>query len=81
MDIPIKTDTVSFMTKGQIVIPSWLRKYYDITPGTRALVYPTPHGILLKPLTEKTIHALRGSLKGSKAMKILMAERKRERTL
>lgn len=76
-----KTDTVSFTVKGQVVIPKWLRKEYEIEEGTRASVYPTNEGILLKPITAKHIKSLRGSLKGSRAMDVFLAERKREREL
>ena len=76
-----KQDTVSFTVKGQVVIPRWLRKEYEIEEGTRATVYPTDEGILIKPITAKHIKSLRGSLKGSKAMDVFLAERKRERDL
>ena len=76
-----KGDTVYFTVKGQVVIPRWLRKEFEIEEGTRALVYPTQEGILLKPITGKHIKSLRGSLKGSKAMEVFLAERKREREL
>ena len=73
--------TVSFSVKGQVVIPRWLRKEYDIQEGTRAHVEATKQGILVRPLTAKHIHSLRGSLKGSRAMDVLMTERRRERAL
>ena len=44
-----KSDSVCFTTKGQVVIPSWLRKEFSIEDGTRAVVQATPEGILLKP--------------------------------
>ena len=76
-----RVDSVSFTVKGQVVIPRWLRKQYDIEKGTRAMVSATAEGILLKPVTRAYISGLRGSLKGSKAMDVLMAERRRERVL
>lgn len=76
-----KSDTVYFTVKGQVVIPRWLRKEFEIEEGTRAIVYPTDEGILLKPITGKHIKSLRGSLKGSKAMDVFISERKRERNL
>ena len=81
MSKPQKTDTVSFTVKGQVVIPRWLRKEYEIEAGTRAVVYPAQGGILIRPITAKHIRSLRGSLKGSKAMHVFLAERKRERDL
>ena len=81
MSKTLKVDTVYFSVKGQVVSPSELRRQFEIEEGTAAIVYPTPEGILLKPITGKTIKGLRGSLKGSKAMEVLLAERKREREL
>ncbi|HXI73206.1 MAG TPA: AbrB/MazE/SpoVT family DNA-binding domain-containing protein [Verrucomicrobiae bacterium] len=77
----LKMDTVSFGTKGQVVIPRRLRKEFEIENGTKATVVSTPEGILLKPITRSYIKSLRGSLKGTKAMETFMAERKRERDL
>ena len=71
--------TISFSVKGQVVIPRWLRREYDICEGTKAHVEATGQGILIRPLTAKHIRNIRGSLKGSRAMDVLMAERKRER--
>jgi AbrB family looped-hinge helix DNA binding protein len=77
----LKLDTVSFGTKGQVVIPRRLRREFEIEDGTKATVVSTPEGILLKPITRTYIRSLRGSLKGTKAMETFMAERKRERDL
>ena len=77
----LKMDTVSFGTKGQVVIPRRLRREFEIEDGTKATVVSTPEGILLKPITRAYIKSLRGSLKGTKAMETFMAERKRERDL
>ena len=74
-------ESVYFSIKGQIVIPRRLREEFEIEEGTRAYVQSTPEGILIKPLTAKHIRNLRGSLKGSKAMDVLMSERKKEREL
>jgi len=76
-----RTDTISFTVKGQVVIPQWLRKEFDIENGTRALVYKENDSIVMKPLTAKHYRRLRGSLKGTKAMAAFRAERKREREL
>jgi bifunctional DNA-binding transcriptional regulator/antitoxin component of YhaV-PrlF toxin-antitoxin module len=58
-----RMDTIHFSVKGQVVIPRWLRKEFEIEDGTRALVHATPEGILLKPVTKARIHRLRGILK------------------
>jgi AbrB family looped-hinge helix DNA binding protein len=76
-----KTETINFGTKGQVVIPSRIRKEFEIEEGTRATVISTPEGILLKPITRAYIKSLRGSLKGSGVMKAMMEDRKRERDL
>jgi AbrB family looped-hinge helix DNA binding protein len=76
-----KTDTVMFTVKGQVVIPRWLRKDFEINEGTRAVVYKHNDHIVLKPLTAQHYRRLRGSLKGTKAMDVFMSERKREREL
>jgi AbrB family looped-hinge helix DNA binding protein len=81
MNPTVKTDTVMFTVKGQVVIPRWLRKDFEINEGTRAVVYKQNDHIVLKPLTAQHYRRLRGSLKGTKAMDVFMSERKREREL
>ena len=81
MNKKTKTDTVCFSVKGQVVIPRWLRKQFEIEEGTRAHVSPTAEGILIRPITRAFIRSLRGSLKGSGALKALMEDRQRERDL
>jgi len=76
-----QADAVSFSVKGQVVIPRWLRKEYDIEDGTRAMVYSEGDHIVLKPLTAKHYRNLRGSLKGTGVLKTLADDRKREREL
>jgi len=76
-----KNDTVWFTTKGQVVIPVWLRRQFHIEEGTRAIVTPTAEGILLKPVTKHAISRLRGILKrkpGDKAFAEEWAEHKHE---
>jgi bifunctional DNA-binding transcriptional regulator/antitoxin component of YhaV-PrlF toxin-antitoxin module len=76
-----KTDTVYFSIKGQVVIPRWLRKEFEIEEGTRAYVQATPQGILLRTVTRAYIRSLRGSLKGRGVMNALLGDRKREKEL
>ena len=76
-----KTDSVWFTTKGQVVIPAWLRKQFDIEDGTKAVVQATPEGILLKPVTAALIKRGRGILKRKPGHKPLVeewAEQKKE---
>ena len=63
MKTTIRNDAVLFSVKGQVVIPRWLRKEYQIEEGTRAVVQATSEGILLKPVTKVRIQRLRGILK------------------
>jgi len=77
----MKTDTIYFSVKGQVVIPRWLRKEFEIDNGTRAQVYAEGDHIVLKPITTKYLKTLRGSLKGTGVLKSLMDDRKREREL
>ncbi len=58
-----KPDSVWFTTKGQVVIPAWLRREFHIENGTRAVVQSTPEGILLKPVTAALIKRGRGIAK------------------
>lgn len=76
-----KADSVRFTTKGQVVIPAWLRKQFDIEDGTKAIVQATPEGILLKPVTAAMIERGFGLLKrkpGEKSFDEEWAEHKRE---
>lgn len=81
MTTATKTDTVYFSVKGQVVIPRWLRREFEIEEGTRAYVQSIPQGILIKPVTRTYIRSLRGSLKGSGVMKALMEDRQREQEM
>ena len=76
-----KTDSVWFTTKGQVVIPAWLRKQFHIEDGTKAVVQATSEGILLKPVTAALIKHGRGILKrklGDKPLAEEWAEHKRQ---
>lgn len=77
----MRTRIVFFSSKGQVVIPRWLRQEFDIEEGTRAQVYAEGDHIVLKPITPKYLKTLRGSLKGTGVLKALMEDRKLERKL
>ncbi len=70
-------------TKGQIVIPSTVRRKFGIKEGTRIEVEIDPEGqhIILTPITREYVNSLRGKYKGKGLLKALMAEKKREREL
>jgi AbrB family looped-hinge helix DNA binding protein len=74
MSTTAKTDSVRFTTKGQVVIPAWLRKQFHIEVGTKAVVQATAEGILLKPVTAALIKRGRGILKRKPCEKPLAEE-------
>jgi len=74
------TESVTFTTKGQVVIPARLRRQFEIREGTQATVVATPEGILLKPITRAFIRSLRGKYAHLPiGTKELEAERRRDR--
>jgi AbrB family looped-hinge helix DNA binding protein len=79
MQVSKASNIVTFTTKGQVVIPSKLRKEFEIKVGTRAAVISTPEGILLKPVTREYIRGMRGSLKNKKVWDAFKHDREWER--
>jgi AbrB family looped-hinge helix DNA binding protein len=78
MKIGVSTVT----TKGQLVIPSKLRRKYAIHKGTQVAFLEEENRLVLQPLTAEFVRSLRGSLKGEpSALKLLLEDRKRERKL
>lgn len=73
-------DTTVVTTKGQIVIPSRIRRKYDIKKGTKLYVEERGEYIVLKPITEEYFEKLAGILptKG-KLSKALLQERHDEK--
>ncbi len=69
--------------KGQIVIPSSIRRRFGITEGTRIQINVDEDAkeIILTPITREYVHSLRGKFKGKGLLKALMAEKKKEREL
>lgn len=70
-------------SKGQIVIPSKIRKQLGIKDGTylQIDVNTETKQIILTPVTREYVRSLRGKYKGKGLIKALMAEKKREREL
>lgn len=78
----MKTEVSTVTTKGQLVIPSRLRRKYSIRKGTQVAFVEEENRIVLQPITAEFIHSLRGCLgKDSSALDFLLAERRRERKL
>lgn len=76
----METTTTS---KGQIVIPSSVRKRLGIKEGTRIQINVDEDAkeIILTPITREYVHGLRGKFKGKGLLKALMGEKKKERQL
>jgi len=75
-------EMVTVTSKGQLVIPSKLRKKLGIHKGTRVAVTLERNYLILQPITPEYINSLRGILKGDgSGMKFLLEERKRDREL
>jgi AbrB family looped-hinge helix DNA binding protein len=70
-------------SKGQIVIPSSMRRKLGIKEGTRIQIELNENAneIVLKPITREYVHSLRGRFKGKGLLEELMAEKQRERKL
>jgi AbrB family looped-hinge helix DNA binding protein len=70
-------------SKGQVVIPSKIRKQLGIKDGTylKIDVNTDTRQIILTPVTREYIRSIRGKYKGKGLMKALMAEKKREKEL
>jgi len=66
--------------KGQVVIPSELRKKYNIKKGSRVSIYEGEGNIIIiKPLPDDPIAASKGMLKGKTSiMKALKRDREEE---
>lgn len=70
-------------SKGQIVIPSSVRRKLGIKEGTRIQIElrEDTNEIILKPITRDYVHSVRGKFKGKGLLKALMAEKAKEREL
>jgi len=70
-------------SKGQVVIPSKIRRQLGIKEGTylQIDVDTVAMRLILTPVTREYIQSLRGKYKGKGLMKALMADKKREREL
>ena len=70
-------------SKGQVVIPSKLRRRLGIREGTyiQIEVDEANKRLILTPVTREYVHSLRGKYKGKGLMKALMAEKNREKEL
>lgn len=68
--------------KGQIVIPSKLRRKFGIRKGTPVSITARDGEIVIQPLTDEYIRSLQGIMgTDGKLLKALMEEKRREREL
>lgn len=65
--------------RGQISIPSAIRRQFRLEPGMGVEWLVRPEGIFLYPVPKDPIKAFRGSGKGKGSTKFLLEERKRDR--
>ncbi len=78
----MSTAVSTVTTKGQLVIPSKLRRKYGIHKGTRVAMIEEGTRIILQPLTREYIRSLRGRYKGGPSMlQILKEGRMQDRVL
>lgn len=73
----------AFVTvKGQVVIPSKLRRKFGIKKGTQVYLYERDGEIVINPITDDYIRSMAGFIgtKG-KLLKALMEEKAKEREL
>lgn len=76
------TEFSTVTTKGQLVIPSKIRRKLGIRKGTQVVFVEDDGKLIIQPLTPEFVRRLRGSLKGEPSLlKILLEDRKREREL
>ena len=68
-------------SKGQVVIPSKVRRQLGIKEGTylQIDVDEVNKRLILTPVTREYVRSLRGKYKGKGLMKTLMAEKKQEK--
>lgn len=65
--------------RGQTAIPAEIRRRYNLKPHTKLMWLQTRNGLTIVPVSAEPIQALRGRFKGSKLVRSLLEERKRER--
>ena len=71
--------TLTVSSKGQLVIPSSVRKKYKIQARSRMELVDLGREIVLVPLPKNSFVQAKGILKGSVAVSDLVESRRRER--
>ncbi len=85
MILEVYTVTITTVsTKGQIVIPAWIRKSLGLKPKSKLVVKLSDDGqrVLVEPLPEDPIESACGFLSGGISLtQSLLEERRQERKL
>ncbi len=73
-------ETAYVTSKGQLVVPSRLRRKYGIKPGTKICFIERDNEILFQPVTREYIRSVCGMLKSdTSATQDLLKERFRDK--
>jgi AbrB family looped-hinge helix DNA binding protein len=73
-------ETAQVTSKGQLVVPSRLRRKFGIKPGTRIRFIERDNEILFQPLTREYVRTVCGMLKAKgSATRELLKERARDK--
>jgi AbrB family looped-hinge helix DNA binding protein len=77
----VETMDIAYVTaKGQIVIPTRIRRKLGIKPGTKVCFVERGNDILFQPITKKYIRGMSGMLKARTSVaRGFLEERKKER--
>ena len=75
-------DRAVVTVKGQIVIPSKLRRKFGIKKGTQVYVYERDGEIAIKPITDDYIRSMAGMTRTKgKLLRALMKDKAKDRRL
>lgn len=71
--------TITVTQKGQVVIPAKIRELLHIKKGTKLIIKQDERGILMTPVEDGYITAMKGALKTDESMtQFLLNERSAE---
>ncbi|MGB6266233.1 MAG: AbrB/MazE/SpoVT family DNA-binding domain-containing protein [Candidatus Acidiferrales bacterium] len=75
----MKIEISKVTSKGQVVIPSKLRKRLGIREGTQVVFAEEESRLVLQPLTKDYVAKLRGLLAGARSpLKTILEDRRKE---
>jgi AbrB family looped-hinge helix DNA binding protein len=72
-------NTAYVTSKGQLVVPSRIRRLFGIKPGTRINFVEEDGRIIFQPVTREYIHSFRGMFKQKTGAKSILQEHFEER--